>query len=604
MKTARMWTRGLALLASAGIATSALAAAASTQWDEAPIAFDGMYTGKVAPSAAAERLTGNPKEDAGSVWLAYPSNHSGLVLIEACGSDYDTVLTVWTAEPLEGMQLISDDDGCDGDGRSQLFAPVEKNQFYYIQLQDKLGTGGNYSIFIKTLDTYDSTDTPVYPDAPVGGLNSGPDILLSNMQDTYQATTTGIGGKRAYAFGGWTCNMGDTAFLWQSNGTPSLAMNAFRLHNGRLMQIGLGFCKRACCVANGTGCPEGVTCGSGPSGHLRAGCRDVYSASYNAGQTRLAPRSSVNPFTRQHFSYSTATGDAIFKRLQIAESDLTAANFPGALYFIEGNFVCQDENPANMNNNASYRRVTLGTNFALPVADTTQYGVPAIFAWQAHGNGLNMPDNSVRIETVDIQGEGRFFVASKATPLGNGLWRYDYAIENLNSDRAIGGLYVPITPLTQVTGQDFHSPDYHSGEIYSNADWAKLGNASEVAWETPEPYDDNVNTSALRWGTMYNFWFTANRPPRLVSSRQTLFKPGSPDSTNAMVHAPGWLKGDMNCDGLVNNFDIDPFILALLQPAQYAAAFPGCDPLNGDINGVDGLNNFDIDPFVVLVVGP
>ena len=61
------------------------------------------------------------------------------------------------------------------------------------------------------------------------------------------------------------------------------------------------------------------------------------------------------------------------------------------------------------------------------------------------------------------------------------------------------------------------------------------------------------------------------------------------------------LRGDMNCDGLVNNFDIDPFVLALSDWSAYQAAFPGCNPLNGDINEDGLVNNFDIDPFVVCI---
>jgi hypothetical protein len=65
-----------------------------------------------------------------------------------------------------------------------------------------------------------------------------------------------------------------------------------------------------------------------------------------------------------------------------------------------------------------------------------------------------------------------------------------------------------------------------------------------------------------------------------------------------------YLPGDMNCDGLVDNFDISPFILALTNPAGYAAAYPDCNILNGDINGDGELNNFDISPFVSLLSGP
>lgn len=66
-----------------------------------------------------------------------------------------------------------------------------------------------------------------------------------------------------------------------------------------------------------------------------------------------------------------------------------------------------------------------------------------------------------------------------------------------------------------------------------------------------------------------------------------------------------WLKpGDLNCDGLVNNFDIDPFVAAILDANAYAAAYPACYIGNADINGDDLVNNFDIDPFVNLILNP
>ncbi|QOJ13581.1 MAG: hypothetical protein HRU75_02515 [Planctomycetia bacterium] len=62
------------------------------------------------------------------------------------------------------------------------------------------------------------------------------------------------------------------------------------------------------------------------------------------------------------------------------------------------------------------------------------------------------------------------------------------------------------------------------------------------------------------------------------------------------------LRGDMNCDGMVNNFDIDPFVLAILNQASYWAAHPDCDVMNGDIDYSGATNNFDIDPFVQCVL--
>jgi hypothetical protein len=61
--------------------------------------------------------------------------------------------------------------------------------------------------------------------------------------------------------------------------------------------------------------------------------------------------------------------------------------------------------------------------------------------------------------------------------------------------------------------------------------------------------------------------------------------------------------GDMNCDGVVNFDDINPFVLALGDPAAYNAAYPNCDILNADCNA-DGLVNFDdINAFVALLAG-
>lgn len=56
--------------------------------------------------------------------------------------------------------------------------------------------------------------------------------------------------------------------------------------------------------------------------------------------------------------------------------------------------------------------------------------------------------------------------------------------------------------------------------------------------------------------------------------------------------------GDMNCDGRVDFDDIDPFILALADPAGYAAAYPGCDARNADCDCSGRVEFEDIDAFL------
>jgi hypothetical protein len=42
-------------------------------------------------------------------------------------------------------------------------------------------------------------------------------------------------------------------------------------------------------------------------------------------------------------------------------------------------------------------------------------------------------------------------------------------------------------------------------------------------------------------------------------------------------------------------------VLALVDPAAYAAAFPECAPGLADVNGDSKVDAFDIDPFVALL---
>jgi hypothetical protein len=57
------------------------------------------------------------------------------------------------------------------------------------------------------------------------------------------------------------------------------------------------------------------------------------------------------------------------------------------------------------------------------------------------------------------------------------------------------------------------------------------------------------------------------------------------------------MRGDLNCDGVTNGADIDPFFLALADLAAYAVSFPTCNRMNADVNADGSVNGADIDPF-------
>ncbi|MCG3128546.1 MAG: hypothetical protein CHACPFDD_03435 [Phycisphaerae bacterium] len=61
--------------------------------------------------------------------------------------------------------------------------------------------------------------------------------------------------------------------------------------------------------------------------------------------------------------------------------------------------------------------------------------------------------------------------------------------------------------------------------------------------------------------------------------------------------------GDLNCDGMVDGFDIPPFLLVLTDRAAYAVVHPSCDAGLADVNGDGGVDGFDIDGFVAMLTG-
>lgn len=56
--------------------------------------------------------------------------------------------------------------------------------------------------------------------------------------------------------------------------------------------------------------------------------------------------------------------------------------------------------------------------------------------------------------------------------------------------------------------------------------------------------------------------------------------------------------GDLNCDGVTDESDIQPFVLALINPASYCVVFPNCNRIIADFNGDGIVNGADIAGFL------
>ncbi len=60
--------------------------------------------------------------------------------------------------------------------------------------------------------------------------------------------------------------------------------------------------------------------------------------------------------------------------------------------------------------------------------------------------------------------------------------------------------------------------------------------------------------------------------------------------------------GDLNCDGVVDFGDINPFVAALVDPDGYPTLYPDCDINLADVDGNGSVGFEDINPFVALLV--
>ena len=376
------------------------------------------------------------------------------------------------------------------------------------------------------------------PVAPTVGRTTGADVIVGSIHDARSYGTDPLSKVAAFALGTTSCNAGDVPLSWfgVTPNHPVIAQNMFRLLDGRFEQIGMSWVKHGFATANSDACGFGCTRPPELGRQLGVGCSDPYSASLNGQQDNLGPRSLVNPHTGV-FPYPWTAPDPaplIGRRLQIHTDDLDPALNAGARYFAEGHYVHPEDSAAgNQNNNASYRLVRFtqdGPDYVLTILSATNRGSPGIRAWRHF-------DNTVSPTTVQIPGDGLLIMSEKTTDLGNGFWHYEYALQNLNSDRAVRSFGIPIEPGTAVTNIGFHDVESHSGEPFDGEDWPAIFENGLLVWST-DSYSANPNANALRWGTLFNFRFDADVGPAETIASIGLFKPGLPALLAATTQGP------------------------------------------------------------------
>jgi len=214
------------------------------------------------------------------------------------------------------------------------------------------------------------------------------------------------------------------------------------------------------------------------------------------------------------------------------------------------------------------------------------------------GPGVNNPpavDENNNSYLGDLVG-----VAYKFGPDGKMKWSYDTQSGRIYTTTAYhkGRVYVG------AAGAGLHVLDAETGgklAIYGAGYYPmgksldRAGNVFFYCFDGPGSVLAFGRDGQLRWQSTTGAGVSVNA---CIVGADGLLLASSSQSLTAFT---GRTVGDLNCDGVVDNFDIDPFVLALTDEPGYKQKYPDCERMLADINGDGVVDNFDIDPFVVLL---
>lgn len=378
---------------------------------------------------------------------------------------------------------------------------------------------------------------------PPGGFKGGhgPDVIVGEITTPQNYGSPAGSPYYSYSIGTTSCNIGTELLSWiaGTNDHPVIAQNMYRYHNGRFEQIGMSWLKHGFTALQGNTC----SCGCQPGGNgnnLGLGCSDPYGASLNGSQGSLGSRLEVNFPSKGEFIYppiaDPANPDSTSRRLRVHGDDLNPTLFPGAQYLVEAHYITKDDAVAgNAHNNCSYRGVNVAAGSRnISYNENTQRQRCGIEAWKAFDPNVTIVDAT----TGESPRPGRLRLGYLVTDNLDGTWTYEYALYNQNSTRGVREFEVPFPPGSVITNVGFHDVEYHSTDPIVGTDWTPVIGVDSLNWSTAtEAVDPNAN--AIRWGTLYNFRFTANFPPGPVLIDLGYFRMAGFTGTGRTVLAMG-----------------------------------------------------------------
>jgi hypothetical protein len=351
----------------------------------------------------------------------------------------------------------------------------------------------------------------------------GCDIGLLDTRTIQRYRRTGTYPNGVMAVGMWTtcCNPGTyrIPFIAAMNANHGfIHYIVARESNGRFVQISdRAYVKHTFGSNN-----DLSTCGTcvnspGDVNYVEIGCADTYANSQAVDHFNLGPPDEIDPWLGawvpacSYFdrgepagaastlcdgvrsltsTQSQALNTAINHATRVYDADLNVA---GATFYWQAGYLIPGEAESLRTNNFGTKQFTAtwaGTNWTFADVGTMLQG-PILNRW----SGATVTSNTNGAD------DGRFYVGVKVTGPVNGIYHYEYAVHNRDNKRGMGAFRIPVCAAAQVSNFGFKDVD-----TLATNQWTAAKVNNEIVYTVS-------GTNALRWNSIYNFWFDSDAAP-------------------------------------------------------------------------------------------
>ena len=365
-------------------------------------------------------------------------------------------------------------------------------------------------------------------------------IGLGSVQQTFR-----IGNRIAITPSARLKNVGTANVPWHAKFTgnfppynidqhPYLVWAVYRESNGVFEMLGYSDVKHAFLTINSNCSPGACT----QSSILGLGCEDVYGVGTNTNH--LGPRSEVHPHagTWDHCDFPAPNTPCHFDQVApfcsqdnpgIGEDGLQhRAVASDAELSVSGGPVLHRDLVRRARRHQHLQRHGMATALAVPIGEHLELQLreshAAGFCGRCLGRSRHASAGCRQLHALRPVGRPTFSSRSRTTDLGDGRFRYVYALHNHDYDPLTSSLSFPLP-----AGATLEQPTFRDGDDDPSNDWVATTTGGSLTWTAP-------NTSGHQmWGTMNTFEFIVDAAPVAGTAELTRADTGGVFTIDSLV---------------------------------------------------------------------